>query len=172
MESRRTSLRGMVLTLSVLLLLCRSAVARCECGYSIADPDNDASTLVFTDMLETDFTKLDNITLSRHWERMEFNVSAEDGRGKYGKRFMRDNIDTQLSRFEEDGSDDAGLGLRVGGELTDEAVPVAELDSYRSDLRWGSYRAGMKTTGVNGTCAAFFWVSSHHHVARLSRTRV
>lgn len=54
---------------------------------------------------------------------------------------------------------DTGLALVVSGELRNETVLGAEMDSKRLDLHWGSFRAGMKVSDVNGTCAAFFWVS-------------
>lgn len=38
-------------------------------------------------------------------------------------------------------------------------VRVAEIDSLRDDIRYGSFRIGMKMAEVEGTCAAFFWVS-------------
>ncbi|KAL2164094.1 hypothetical protein VTH06DRAFT_3308 [Thermothelomyces fergusii] len=36
-------------------------------------------------------------------------------------------------------------------------VPVAELDTRRLDMMWGTFRAMMKVSPVAGTCAAFFW---------------
>ncbi|KAH6850124.1 glycoside hydrolase family 16 protein [Chaetomium sp. MPI-CAGE-AT-0009] len=36
-------------------------------------------------------------------------------------------------------------------------VSVAELDTERLDLWWGTFRAMMKVSRVGGTCAAFFW---------------
>lgn len=38
-------------------------------------------------------------------------------------------------------------------------VRVAEIDSMRTDMRYGSFRIGMKMAEMEGTCAAFFWVS-------------
>lgn len=152
---------AMSLVLLLVLAFPSLVISLCECGYSASDPNNAELTWVFTDLLESDFTKIQNISQSQKWERQQFNVTAEDGRGKYGKAFMADNIDTELSPSEEGSSsrDDLGLGFRVGGALDNNSVPVAELDSTRMDLHWGSYRAGMKVTGVKGTCAAFFWVS-------------
>jgi hypothetical protein len=51
------------------------------------------------------------------------------------------------------------LAVRGGGVLVDGMVPVAELDTRRLDVGWGSFRASMKVPAVAGTCAAFFWVS-------------
>jgi hypothetical protein len=54
---------------------------------------------------------------------------------------------------------DPGVRLTVnGGPATDGYVKTAEMDSHRTDLLWGTYRASMKLTPVPGTCSAFFWV--------------
>jgi hypothetical protein len=52
----------------------------------------------------------------------------------------------------------------VKSDLVDGMVPVAELDTRRLDLFYGTFRASMKVTSVPGTCAAFFWVSVHRTV--------
>ena len=61
-------------------------------------------------------------------------------------------------------SDEGKLGRQAGLELYvkgvqegDEYVSVVEADSRRMDMMYGSFRAGIKTTGINGTCGAFFW---------------
>ncbi len=57
---------------------------------------------------------------------------------------------------------DPGAQLIVeGGIPASGYVPVAEMDSSREDLLWGSYRAALKLTPVPGTCSAFFWVRFH-----------
>ena len=54
---------------------------------------------------------------------------------------------------------DPGLDLIVkGGIPSDSYVDIAQLDSVRTDMLWGSYRASMKLPSINGTCSAFFWV--------------
>lgn len=54
---------------------------------------------------------------------------------------------------------DPGVRLVVApGVPGDGFVPVAEMDSARTDLLWGSYRAAIKLTLVPGTCSSFFWV--------------
>lgn len=39
-------------------------------------------------------------------------------------------------------------------------VNTGEIVSVRSDVMYGSFRAGIRFTSVNGTCGAFFWVSA------------
>jgi len=54
---------------------------------------------------------------------------------------------------------DPGIQLIVDAGIPSNGyVQVAEMDSSREDMLWGSYRAAMKLTLVPGTCAAFFWV--------------
>ena len=51
-----------------------------------------------------------------------------------------------------------GLYLDVNPDV-DGFVRVAEIDSSREDLLYGSFRTSLWLTSVNGTCAAIFWVS-------------
>lgn len=150
----------------ILLLLLISVVpfcyCTCECGYSITDPNDENQQYIFTEMLETDFTKMTDMEQNSDWTRMAFNVSAEAGRGEYGKMFTTANVDVNREGSEE-GSEApetavTAVELRVDHELIEGHVPGAEIDSARLDVHWGSFRAGMRTTGQNGTCAAFFWV--------------
>ena len=115
---------------------------------------------MFTDSLESDFTKLADSSKDANWIRQEFNVSADAGRGEYGKSFELDNVRAhpRTSTSQEAQHDSGGLELLVSSTLSTGSVSGAELDTARLDLHWGSYRAGMKLTDVNGTCAAFFWV--------------
>lgn len=131
--------------------------AVCECGYSSKGPQEANGPWLFTDVVESDFTQIANISQDEDWVRQQFNVSAKDGRGRYGKAFGLDNIASR-PKASLKGSSAAGLDLRVGTLLNNDAVPGSEIDSARMDMHWGSYRTGMKLTNINGTCAAFFWV--------------
>ncbi|RSL93637.1 hypothetical protein CDV31_014631 [Fusarium ambrosium] len=129
----------------------------CECGYSIVDLESQ-QPIFFTDYLETDFTRLPVISQNNDWVRQQFTVSAEDGRGDYGKAFKPENIRTYMAEMKGRLDEEAGLHLLVGSVIDDDgAIPGSELDTERQDLHWGSFRAGMKLTPSNGTCAAFFW---------------
>ncbi|KYK54583.1 glycoside hydrolase family 16 protein [Drechmeria coniospora] len=136
--------------------------AVCECGYSVQGPPDGRADgpWLFTDALESDFTRIANISRDRDWVRQRFDVSAEAGRGKYGKAFDPANVVSRpRPRTDDEGEPPrwSGLELRVGGALEGNAVPVAEVDSSRLDMQWGSYRAAMKLPTVSGTCSAFFW---------------
>jgi hypothetical protein len=147
----------MLIPLLVLFAAARTA-ARCECGYSVDSPSHE-NGLIFTDAIESDFTRTGNLGPDNGWIPQQFNVTAKDGRGRYGKMFLPDNVVARPRGQGVTREEDAGLELVVGGEMREQAVLGAEIDSKRLDLHWGSFRAGMKVTDVSGTCAAFFWVS-------------
>jgi hypothetical protein len=55
---------------------------------------------------------------------------------------------------------DPGVQLSVGGGIPPNGyVPVAQMNTVREDLLFGTYRALVKITPVAGTCTAFFWVN-------------
>jgi len=137
-----------ILSLAVSFLF-GVVTADCECGYSTSI---DGASHVFTDLIETDFTKVQDIADDTDWRRQAFNVTSERARGQFGEMFNVDNV-------APGGSSMDGLELTVTGTNVEGMVPVAEIDSDRADLLWGTFRASMKLTSTPGTCAAFFWVS-------------
>ncbi|KOS18566.1 Beta-glucanase [Escovopsis weberi] len=153
----RKSAGGLLVLL--LALAPRFASAVCECGYVVNNTDQGPDPWLFTESIESNFKQVKNIATNSDWQREQFNVSAEAGRGPYGRSFLPGNIDiiSAAKASANGGSSNAGLEMRVGGNLVNDAVTTAEIDTARHDLFYGSYRAGMKMTDVNGTCAAFFW---------------
>ncbi|OAA59377.1 Concanavalin A-like lectin/glucanase [Cordyceps fumosorosea ARSEF 2679] len=128
----------------------------CSCGYQVGGANGES--WLFTEVIETDFTRVKSIAAATDWRRQEFNVSAEAGRGKYSKYFTPKNVAIGPGGATQGASGkQAGVELSVGATIVNGAVPVAEMDTARQDLLWGSFRAGMKLTPVQGTCAAFFW---------------
>lgn len=132
----------------------------CECGYTV-------DSLLYTDLLESDFLHLPNITTDTDWDPQKYNISADIARGPFGKNATLQNVvsnplkskDKNVWTGESQLGGDAGLQLIVrGGVPSDGLIPMAELTTERNDLYYGSFRAGMKLTGTNGTCGAFFWV--------------
>lgn len=149
----------------LLVMLTGLAQASCGCGFSVTNPANTTDTWMYTEMLETDFSTVQNMTENSDWVCQEYNVSAESGRGEYGKAFLASNAEPTINAGvpgddTASGLDRVVLGLRVNSSLDKDSVPTAEVDSARLDLHWGSYRTGMKVASSNGTCSAFFWVSS------------
>ena len=144
----------MRLSLPLLLVTPRIVYASCECGYRVVGEKN--TPRLFLQALESEFTKVTDVSGDAEWVRQEFNVTAEAGRGKYGKMFALSNVTPQAPSLDAS-NDNGGIQLRVRANIVNGAVPVAEIDSARMDMHWGSYRAGMKLTSVKGTCGAFFW---------------
>jgi hypothetical protein len=150
--------------ISILLCLV-PGVARgdCECGYQYAI---NGTSYLFTDLLESDFRHIKNISLDTDWRRQEYNVTAAVARGPFGEspRLSQVFSNPLINASADSGAGvlggDAGLELVVAGGIpSDGSVAVGELNSVRQDMLWGSYRAAMKLTNVPGTCGAFFWVS-------------
>lgn len=147
------------------------AQSDCQCGYQ-ATADNSSLPNLFTDVLESDFLHLANISLDTDWKRQEFAVTAAAGRGPYGMNFTIQNVVSNpilnatnwIGPGEFGG--DPGLQFSVSGGIPANGyIQVAEIDSAREDMLWGTYRAAMKLTLVPGTCSAFFWVRFiHNHV--------
>jgi hypothetical protein len=137
--------------------------ADCQCGYSL-NATTDISHAVYTDLIESDFTLLANITTDTDWVPQAWKVGREASRGPYGRRTELRNVVSNPAKqhnisAEGVNGDLAGLELYVRKlESSDqEYISVAEVDTRRTDLLYGSFRAGIRTSGVNGTCGAFFW---------------
>ncbi|KAH9433604.1 hypothetical protein MCOR02_005651 [Pyricularia oryzae] len=147
----------------LMILLLGMANADCECGYATPVPKENGEVL-FTDLLETDFTHLNHLPDNTDWLGQTWNKSSKSARGEFGEKFSKDNIvpnparSSRIIQFDTGANGKAaGLDLVVRSKVVDDMVPCAELDSTRSDLLWGSFRAGLKLTKDPGTCAAFFW---------------
>jgi hypothetical protein len=134
--------------LAILSLVC-FVTADCECGYSATI---DGTSHVFTDLIETDFTRVRDVSKDTVWARQAFNMSSERARGDFGEIFVVDNVGSGSGT-------EKGLELVVKAHPTNDMIPVAEIDTARADVQWGTFRASLKLTSTSGTCAAFFWVS-------------
>jgi hypothetical protein len=152
----------MALLFVLVLSFALRVLADCECGYSATVGSTDH---IFTDILETDFLHLSNVSLDTDWVRQNYSVSAVKARGSYGENATVGNvlsnplIDNSSWSGAGELAGDAGLQLFVrGGVPADGYIPVAEMDSRRNDLMYGSYRAAIKLANVSGTCGAFYWV--------------
>ncbi|KAF2452622.1 concanavalin A-like lectin/glucanase domain-containing protein, partial [Lineolata rhizophorae] len=138
------------------------ARADCECGYSV-NSTTDARHAVFTNLHETDFLHISDLEDDIGWQRQEYNVTQEESRGPFGKAARVDNVLANPLLNEWDwagdsvGGGDAGLQLWVRERTTDGMIEMGEIVAEPTDVRFGSFRVGMKVTGVPGTCGAFFW---------------
>ncbi|KAF2198071.1 concanavalin A-like lectin/glucanase [Delitschia confertaspora ATCC 74209] len=145
----------------LLLAMSRLSDAYCECGYSV-NKTTDTQHEIFTDLIENDFLHTSKIEGSG-WRPQEYNVSAKDARGPYGKQFLPENIvpnplkDKKKWGGESKEGGDAGLQLWVRGDHSKGFISASEMASDRKDTLYGSYRVGMKLSASQGTCGAFFW---------------
>lgn len=150
------------IALCLLTILCNILAplieANCECGYTL-------NTTLYTDLLETDFLHLADITKDTDWQPQDYTITPDSARGPYGKNASLTNVRVNPLKSQYDWAGDgmhggdAGLQLIVrGGFPTDALVPMAEVATARRDLLFGTFRVGMKVTGTSGTCGAFFWV--------------
>lgn len=141
--------------------------SNCECGYTV-------NGTLYTDLIESDFLHLNNITNNTDWLPQKYSTSAAVARGPFGKSVDVNNIQPNPLKSPYDWAGNgvnggaAGLQLIVRGGMPVQGgmVPVAEMVTNRSDLLYGSFRAGMRMTATNGTCGAFFWVCSRSPCSR------
>jgi hypothetical protein len=169
-----------------LMLLCMIAFfvglanSDCHCGYQATiNAPSYPYPAIFTDLVESDFLHLANVSLDTDWRPQQFPVTAAAGRGPYGMNFTVRNVVSNpilnASNWTGPGEfgGDPGLQLLVGGGIPSNGyVQVAQINSAREDMLWGTYRAAMKLTLAPGTCSAFFWVSSFPNHRTLTRRRI
>ncbi|KAL7626959.1 hypothetical protein AAE478_003734 [Parahypoxylon ruwenzoriense] len=153
-------------SLAPLSALFNFVLADCECGYSITTT-SDNKQYIFTELFESDFIHLDMADEiddygKYGWASQDYQMSSEAARGLYGESFTPQNVisniiaDSQV--FEGPGSKigDTGLNLVVKSQIKDGMVASAEVQATNLQYH-GTFRAGIKITGVPGTCSAFFW---------------
>ena len=152
-----------IVSLSILGLLAilssfQLVRANCECGYTV-------NAALYTDLIETDFLHLPNITGDTDWQPQNYTVTPQLARGQYGKNALVTNVVANPLKSQYDwagngvNGGDAGLQLFVRGGIPQNGlIPISEVATARNDVLYGSFRAGMKVTGTPGTCGAFFWV--------------
>lgn len=149
--------------LALLVLSPQLAKADCECGYRVTVPSNGTDTTltglnssmpqqyILTDLLETNFANISDISKNTDWIRQAFNTTAQQARGTYGEMMAVDNVASVLGNGLE-------ITLRGEADLVEDMVSGGEIDSARTDVFYGTFRSSMKLTSVSGTVSAFFYV--------------
>lgn len=155
-----------IIALSAVLIFPILVNSACECGYLVDDQ-------LYTDLMVTDF--LHSATIPAEWQPQGYTVPQSESRGPYGKVASLENVVTNPLKTSSARGSDAGLQMIVrGGTPMGGFIPMAELATVRNDFLYGSFRAGMKHTGVPGTCSTIFWVCKKKTKKYLTgpRTRV
>lgn len=145
--------------LEILLIAASLALqtrAACDCGYAINSTDSPSHAF-FTDYIETDFLQLQDVSYSgigdTGWLPQIWNQTAAAARGQYGRSQEISNIVSNTAF----GGNVEGLQLWVRSKVEDGMVSGAEIATNRTDILYGTFRVGMRVTGIAGTCSAFFW---------------
>jgi hypothetical protein len=152
-----------------LITFASAAAAKCACGYTV-NSTGDANHALFTDLLETDFLHLQDITYnetySTGWIPQNYNTTALEDQGSYGMAKEDRNVVPNFIKKQYNWAGSGVKGAEPGLQLWVRNQPIgsgenrfiesAELVSERDDILYGSFRIAMKTTAVNGTCSAFF----------------
>lgn len=147
------------------------ALADCKCGYTINAGKPTLDNPLFTDHISTDFTTSTDVTFEsepgKSWQVQAYNATAaQSNNAPYGRTAQLKNVVLNTlppGYISSEGvhGGDPGLQLWVRSQLvqngSESYVPIAEVVTARNDILYGSFRASMKTTGVNGTCGAFFF---------------
>jgi hypothetical protein len=123
-------------------LVVHAATTHCQCGFSV-NSTSDSEYQIFTNYLESDFTR----ESLAGWVPQDWTIDSTDARGPYGK-----NASTKNVVF---GNDGMQLWVR---RAVNGMIPMAEVDSVRTDMLYGSFRMRAKMSTANGTCGAMFWV--------------
>lgn len=122
--------------------------ADCECGYRVSSSSSQIASLLFTEALQTDFRKLSSLNDSKDWGIKQVSLDAVPDMGRLGRIVEDQNIILNAT----------GLQLIVRSTLVDgDLVSTGQTQSTREDIRFGSFRAYMQISPINGTCAASFW---------------
>lgn len=140
--------------------------ADCECGYRVGSSSRQSATLLFMDTLLTDFRELRSLSKTPDWKIKQLRLDYTPGTNRLGRVVEDRNVilnpvldsSNPNSPSAQGPSVDAGLQLIVRSDLVDgDSVSTGQIQSTREDIRFGSFRAYVKTSAVNGTCAASFW---------------
>lgn len=161
-----------VSTLTTLLTLTVAQISTeerlCPCGRTVNATGAEPGWALFTELFESDFLHAEDLIVQDEntWIPQAYNVTPDASRGPYGKASKVENVVTNPNgrMYDWNGpgvrGEDPGLQLWVKNDVVGvdggNGVPMAEIVSARDDILYGSFRIGMKTTQISGTCGAFF----------------
>jgi hypothetical protein len=160
-------------SLLTLLSLASNALAwRCLCGYTVNKTDSEYFS-IFTYISETDFLHVQNVDPKVSVQFPGWNPVAGDNSTAQTLGYSQQIANVVTNALPKGkwggapaGFGDAGLQLWVRHWTEKGLVPVAGVNNSLSlgadgkeKMLYGSYRAGIKFSGVNGTKGVFAWES-------------
>jgi hypothetical protein len=168
----KLNLRFGTIWILILYLSVQGTLALCECGYRVhygGDAAQYPRTILYTEALHVNFRALHDFADSKDWKIKYVRFNYDPSSGRYGKRVAAENIVPNPVANPNSGWEspsmqgagvDSGLQLIVRSQITNGLVSVAQIQSKRDDVQFGSFRTFMKTTSISGTCASHFWYNS------------
>ncbi|KAL6712972.1 hypothetical protein ACLMJK_009527 [Lecanora helva] len=143
----------------------------CSCGYLLnttpSQQQQQQQQTLYTHALETDFLHLPSYTTTTPpplngsaWSPQSYLVPAEQARGPWGKNASVGNVVLKPlgeGKWDAEGGE---AGLEIWVRKVEEGrgyVGMGEVATGRRDMLFGTFRVGMRMSGVGGTCGAFFW---------------
>ncbi|KAJ6260492.1 Beta-glucanase [Drechslerella dactyloides] len=137
----------------------------CECGYSV-NATSEPEHAVFTDLLESDFTRITDLSADTDWRPQVWELNPDAALGPFG-RAVRLQAVIPNPAVDLTANSSGIYGGHAGLNLLVPHDPIliknlkyligAELDTARSDMFHGTFRIGYRTTKYPGTCFGFYW---------------
>ena len=136
----------------ILFVLMFRSSADCECGYRISSHSSQIASLLFTEAVQTEFRELSSLDDSEDWKIKQLRLDAVPDMDRLGRIVEDKNIILNATV----------LQLIVRSTLIEgNLVSTDQIQSTREDIRFGSFRAYMKTSPINGTCATSLWYHNY-----------
>lgn len=121
---------------------------QCDCGYvdePVANSKLQDASRVWTDMWHVDFANGQATETMNDLFVATYNIEAKY-EGTHDRTFTKDNVYMNPS----------GGGLVVAVSINGETMHCGGFGTQRNDFLYGSFRANIKTTPVNGTVSAMY----------------
>ncbi|KAH7099552.1 concanavalin A-like lectin/glucanase domain-containing protein [Auriculariales sp. MPI-PUGE-AT-0066] len=127
-------------TFFTIFIAALGARGACECGYI------DSNNRVWREGIESDFTVLAGAlsVVNKDWS-----VQTWTGAGG-GSALARQNVAANVFQYQD------ALGLRTSKYDNSGTTKIAEIDTKRSDIQYGSFRTRAQVPHVPGVCFGFF----------------
>eukprot|EP01113_Clastostelium_recurvatum_P028296 TRINITY_DN3425_c0_g2_i1.p1 TRINITY_DN3425_c0_g2~~TRINITY_DN3425_c0_g2_i1.p1 ORF type:complete len:303 (-),score=44.61 TRINITY_DN3425_c0_g2_i1:35-943(-) len=114
----------------------------CECGFQVQSNDHVA---VYTHSIITNFTDPSMSDIGPDWVRSNYPIKDKP----YSQQYVPANVYRAIG----------GLGLNIRVQRYAGSGPVigGEMQSSRTDILYGSFRASLQISNVSGACQSIFF---------------